>query len=497
MVDSPHAIVLARELTMTMAHLIPSSRGLGVPVSEVLLDTPLLAARRWLDVLAVVGPNGAWTWRQIHQAAMTFAGALGGATAVCNLCTSRVGFLVTWLAAMRQDVLIVLPPTGGDTDLADVLRSTAKPIIVVDDPDSIQDAWPDLADCIVCQPAREREAPATDAKLAWRPTWHSTSVLLYTSGSTGRPEPQPKTTLHLATGALVLGDRLTQDIEGGLGAVQRIICSVPPQHMFGIEASVLLSLIYGIPVLDRRPLLPADVQNAFADSPPSAWISTPLHLRSLVRTGLRLQNCRVVIASTMPLAQTIAQQAEDLVGAPVLEIYGTTETGVIAMRRSASEADWLAVRGVRLELAHENAFAFGAHFLSPARLLDHVELAPSGRFVLLGRRADLIKIGGRRASLAGLNLLLQELPGLEDGVFYMPATGSPTERLVLIHAGAALDRSATEQWLRSRLDPIFLPRTVIRVDRMPRSDSGKLQRQALDQLYATWRAGAHDRGSAN
>jgi hypothetical protein len=107
---------------------------------------------------------------------------------------------------------------------------------------------------------------------------------------------------------------------------------------------------------------------------------------------------------------------------------------------------------------------------------------------LLGRQADLIKIAGRRASLAGLNLLLHDMPGFEDGVFYLPATGSPTERLCLIHTGT-LPRAAIEQWLRSRLDPAFLPRTIIRVDRLPRGDSGKLPRQALDELHAAWQAG--------
>jgi acyl-coenzyme A synthetase/AMP-(fatty) acid ligase len=456
-------------------------------VADELLDTPLVAAARWLDMPAVVGPDGSWTWRQIHQASMTFASALDDATAVCNLCSSRAAFLVTGLAALRKNVLIILPPSGGNADLAGVLRSTRKPLIVVDDPRAIQPAWRDAAAAAVCQPTREPQA-ATDEALAWQPAWQQTSVLLYTSGSTGTPEPQPKTMRQLGTGALVLGARLAQDIDGGLAAVQRIVCSVPPQHMFGLEASVMLSLVHGIPVLDRRPLLPADVQQAFAESPPAAWIATPLHLRSLVQMDLTVQNCSVVIASTMPLVQTLAQQAEDRVHAPVLEIYGSTETGVVAMRRSARDVDWLAVRDVRIEPVEDGALAFGSHFASPAKLLDQVEPAPNGRFSLLGRQADLIKIAGRRASLAGLNLLLHELPGLDDGVFYMPASGSPTERLVLIYAGAPIDRPAAEQWLRSRLDPAFMPRTIIHVDRLPRSDSGKLPRQALDQLYAAWQA---------
>lgn len=456
-------------------------------MTDALLDTPLVAAARWLDAPAVVGPDGSWTWRQIHQASLVFAQTLGDATAVCNLCSSRAAFLVTLLAALRRKVLIILPPSGGNADLAGVLRSTDKPIIVVDDARLIQPAWRDSAAALICQPSREPQATSDD-QLAWQPAWQDTGVLLYTSGSTGSPEPQPKTMRQLGTGALVLGARLSHDIDGGLAAVQRIVCSVPPQHMFGLEASVMLSLVHGIPVLDRRPLLPADVQQAFADSPPAAWIATPLHLRSLVQMDLALQNCSVVIASTMPLTQTLAQQAEDRVHAPVLEIYGSTETGVVAMRRSARDADWLAVHEVRIEPVADGALAFGSHFASPAKLLDQVEPAPNRRFRLLGRQADLIKIAGRRASLAGLNLLLQDLPGLDDGVFYMPASGSPTERLVLIHAGAPLDRAAAEQWLRTRLDPVFMPRTIIHVDRLPRSDSGKLPRQALDQLYAAWQA---------
>ena len=109
-----------------------------------------------------------------------------------------------------------------------------------------------------------------------------------------------------------------------------------------------------------------------------------------------------------------------------------------------------------------------------------------GGFILLGRQADLIKIAGRRASLAGLNLLLQDMPGVEDAVFYLPDNGNPTERLCLVHSGPALDRAAAEQWLRKRVDPVFLPRSIIRVERLPRGDSGKLPRGALDRLYASW-----------
>ena len=456
---------------------------------QPLLDSPLVAAASHLDKPAVIGAARAWTWRQIHEASIALSRQLGDASAVCNLCNSRVSFLVTWLAALRNRCLLILPPSGGHADLAAVLKASTRPVVVVDDPQAIVAPWRQSADCLSCQP-EWKSSQATAAELAWQPAWDETAVLLYTSGSTGAPEPQAKTLRDLATGALVLGARLGHDVAGGLPAIRRIVCSVSPQHMFGLECSVMLSLVHAIPVLDRRPLLPADVVEAFAVSPPGAWIATPLHLRSLAQAGDAVPNCSVVIASTMPLLQAVAQQTEDLVGAPVLEIYGSTETGVLAMRRTARETQWRPVSGVKLASTADATQAWGSHFASPVKLLDQVDIDASGRFTLLGRQADLIKIAGRRASLAGLNLLLQELPGLQEGVFYLPATGSPTERLCLIHSGPALDRAATEQWLRARLDPVFLPRTLIRIDRLPRSDNGKLPRQALDQVFASWQAGA-------
>jgi acyl-coenzyme A synthetase/AMP-(fatty) acid ligase len=321
--------------------------------------------------------------------------------------------------------------------------------------------------------------------------------LLYTSGSTGAPVAHAKTLRQLFAGAMALGDWLASELEGGLGAVRRIVCSVPPQHMFGIEASVMLSLVHGIAVEAARPLLPADVQQAFAEARATAWVATPIHLRTLVRSGTPLSNCSLVLTSTMPLSQELARQTEALAGAPVLEIYGSTETGVLAMRRSARDAAWRPVDGARVERAGDAALAFGRHFDSPVRLPDEIEIESGGSFRLLGRSSDMIKIGGRRASLAGLNLLLADLPGLEDGVFYLPVTAQATDRLCLIYSGPALERADADRWLRSRLDPAFLPRAFIQVDKLPRNENGKLPRQALDDLFAQWqRRAGHAPGGA-
>ena len=454
---------------------------------ELLLCSPLAAAPAQLDRPAVLAGERVWTWRQVHEASIALSRRLGDAPAVCNLCSSRLGFLITTLAALRNRSLMILPPSTSRADLGAVLEACARTALVGD-----PRAWPELWSTDGCEPSwylpcnpEWKPATTSNEALAWSPAWDDVAVLLHTSGSTGAPEAQPKTLRHLATGALVLGMRLTALVDGGLAAVERIVCSVPPQHMFGLECSVMLPLVHGTPLLDRRPLLPADVRAALAEAPGSAWIATPMHLRSVVQAAESVATCSLVIVSTMPLAPVLARDSERLIGAPVLEIYGSTETGALAMRRTARETRWLPLDGVRLETGPAGAtVGHGAHFASPVTLLDELVVDADGRFTLLGRQGDLIKIAGRRASLAGLNLLLRELPGLDDGVFYLPDIGDATPRLCLIYAGTPLDHAAARRWLRARVDPVFLPRVFIRLDRLPRSESGKLRRQMLDLVYA-------------
>lgn len=445
----------------------------------------LLAGRELLDQPAILGTDNAWTWRQVHHAAASLAPRLAHASVVCILCNSRLTFLVVWLAALRSRVCVVLPPSGGNVDLAGMLNSYPHAIIVADDAGDIQPSWRDSAECMVCPPvAATTPEPARD--LRWQPDWDRTAVRLYTSGSTGAPVAHAKTLRQLIAGANALGDWISSRLDGGEGAVRRIVCSVAPQHMFGFEASVMLSLARAIPVDAARPLLPADVQQAFGGPLAAAWIATPIHLRTLVRSGTSLSDCTLVLTSTMPLSEDLARQAEVLVAAPVLEIYGSTETGVLAMRRTAREANWSPVQGARVERSGSGALAYGHHFDSPVRLPDEIELDAGGRFRLMGRSTDMIKIGGRRASLAGLNLLLAGLPGLEDGVFYLPVATHASARLCVIYSGPVLARPEAERWLRNRLDPAFLPRAFIHVGKLPRDANGKLARQALDDVFAEW-----------
>ena len=59
-------------------------------------------------------------------------------------------------------------------------------------------------------------------------------------------------------------------------------------------------------------------------------ITTPVHLRTVLADDLELPPLDLIVSATAPLSQELAREAERRFGAPLLEIYGSTETGQIA-----------------------------------------------------------------------------------------------------------------------------------------------------------------------
>ena len=450
---------------------------------DALRDAPLLAAPAALHRPAIVDARRAWTWGEVHAQALVLSERLPRGAVVCNLCDSRLGFMVTTIAALRLGCVQVLPPSAGPADLHASLRAGATPVIVVDT-DAGEAAWSAQARCV--RFTQSGRAPANPC--GWEPQWDAPAMQLFTSGSTGVPEAHVKTLGQLVRGARELIHRLDESLPAHVAGLGKIVCSVAPQHMFGLESSVMLPLVAGTPVCEGRPLLPADVREAVSNAGPgTAWIATPLHLRAFAQSGLALPSTALVLVSTMPMSQPVAAQAEAFSDAPVLEIYGSTETGALAMRRTAREPEWRPLADVTIEPTDDGTLVRGEHFASPLVLADRVQMTAAGRFELLGRDADMVKIAGRRASLASLNLCLADLPGLADGALVLPRGGSDTQRLVLFYSGPRLVRADVRRWLRERMDSVFVPREIIHVARIPRTASGKIAVAELEQFLAAHR----------
>jgi acyl-coenzyme A synthetase/AMP-(fatty) acid ligase len=308
------------------------------------------------------------------------------------------------------------------------------------------------------------------------------AMIGFTSGSTGRPKPFPKrwdsiqanTANNLRAMLAVVGQRAPS-----------MLATVPPQHMYGMELSVLVPLFSEISIHSGRPLFPADVAIALAELPePRILVSTPVHMRTLVESPQTMPRTQLIVSATAPLDAALAQSVEAKFGGVLLEMFGSTETCVIASRRTAVETEWQSYAGIELEPNDEGTLVSAPWLPTPILLQDHFELRGSNRFVVKGRNTDMVEVAGKRASLADLTRRVLAIPGVQDAIVFQPdsAGASGIRRVAALVVAPGLNGRDVLKQLDSAVDAAFLPRPLVFVERLPRNELGKLPKAEMMKM---------------
>lgn len=405
----------------------------------------------------------------------TVAQGLPDAGHVLNFCADRYRFAVVLAAAIVRGQVTLLPPTT-TPNVIRAMRAFAPDAYYVTDDAAIEVDLP-------CHEPGEAAGAAPGGFAVPAVPAEQRVACVFTSGSTGDPQPNFKHWGPLVADIGCEARRL------GVGPGHTILGTVPPQHMFGFESTVLLPLLSGAALTAGRLYYPADIDAALERTPaPRVLFSTPFHLRAWLDShgpGEPVPQVETIVSATAPLSANLARRAEERAGAELLEIYGCTEAGQVATRRTAHGPEWLPYDGLRLWVAGEQAMVAGGHVEKPTPLADVIEVLGDGtRFLLHGRTADLVNIAGKRNSIGYLNHQLTAIEGVEDGAFYLPeeAAVDGVTRLAAFAVAPGLRAAAILAALRLRIDPVFLPRPLVLLDRLPRQLTGKLTRESLAAL---------------
>ena len=403
------------------------------------------------------------------------AAALPPGRHAVNLCEDRYRFLVAFCAIAVRGQVNLLPPSRAPAMVDEALAQHTDSYCVGDGAlDPLPPLYWRLPDVL---PELDGDVP----QLADR----TLVAIGFTSGSTGRPQANPKTwgsfRTSTAQNLAALADLWPR------GATPHVVATVPPQHMYGMELSVLLPLLGGAAVHAARPFFPGDIARALHEAKATPLlVTTPVHLRALVAANVALPALAGIVSATAPLSSELAAAAEARFGCEVRELFGSTETCVIARRRTALESAWTPLPGVRLAPQPDGTAVHAPHLHAPVVLADLVEIVDNadGRFQLRGRNADQLEIAGKRASLGDMTRKLLAIPGVEDGVvFQLDRPGSDGVcRIAALAVAPTLDEAAILAELRRSIDPVFLPRPLRRVAALPRNDTGKLPVHALLSL---------------
>ncbi len=407
---------------------------------------------------------------------MAVARALPDTPATINLCLDRYWFAVGFLACAVRGVVNLLPSSSAPQHLASLVLQNPGVIALGDQAEPLMPGcpWRDIA---VAASGAGKVLPDDQPRLPAA----RVVARFHTSGSTGEPKVCDK-----RWGLLQAGHRAAAEvIRLATGGAAPVIGTSSFRHMFGFEATVMLPLWAGGGLTSGTPFFPADVAAELAALPePALLVSTPYHLRKMLEADIDFPRCAGLLSATAPLSAELAEAAERRFGAPLLEVYGSTELGMLATRRTSESANWRLLPGFALGSSEEGFVATGPSLEEPQVLHDLVEPLDGGCFRLVDRSSNLINVVGKRSSLGFLNQVLQGLPGVKDGVFCVPpdVAHHDVTRLAAFVVAPGLKPADILAGLRPHVDAVFLPRPIVLLDALPRDANAKLPAAAMQAL---------------
>ena len=394
---------------------------------------------------------------------------------VINLCQDRYSFLVGFAAALCRNQTTLLPPNRSPDILQQLLSQYSDCYYLTDGHERIEGVEGLTLDLDI----NSDQAPMAN------PQFSNTHIaaIAFTSGTTGTPRPSQKSWGSMVQIAKKTAERLPISAKSPV----TVVATVPHQHMYGLETSIMLPLQKGWCVYSERPFFPEDIVSVLhAQCSPRILVSTPIHLRSCVMTESKFPEVACTLADTAPLPQQVAKQVETVFRTTMIESYGFAEAGTIATRRPVQEDSWTLLPELTL-VSHTEGYAVSTpYFSNPVPIPDTIQSANPQQFSLEGRPSHLINIGGHRGSLDELNVQLLSIEGVVDGTFYMPEEKEESvTRLIAFVVAPEKTSEAIFAALRHKISRVFLPRPLYLVKALPRNPTGKLMQEDIETLLRT------------
>lgn len=322
-------------------------------------------------------------------------------------------------------------------------------------------------------------------------------VELFTSGSSGQPRRIVKTIACLENEAQLLAAHFADRLTGC-----RIVASVVPQHQYGLTFRVILPMALGLP-LHASMLYYVEQLTALDAQYRYAFISSPAFLKRL-DYQLTPPPVALILSAGGELPWQDVQHASTWFGCAIDEIYGSTETGVLARRyRVQARCPWQLFAGVRLRPECQPASpaprwrAISPLIPQPEGILldDELLLDQQGGFHLLGRRGRVVKIEEKRVSLDEVERRLLTMDDVTDAHALLINAGkrqSIAALLVLTDDAYRRWQSGNSKqhefaWRRQLLpwlEPVAIPRYWRVLHSIPVNSMGKRIDQQLQELFS-------------
>ncbi|MFE4975016.1 class I adenylate-forming enzyme family protein [Kitasatospora sp. NPDC056651] len=275
------------------------------------------------------------------------------------------------------------------------------------------------------------------------------------------------------------------------GEGERVVLLSSVVHVLGLVGGLLNSLYARVALTVPERMTAAGILTEVAASDrPTTLIGVPFHAELLAGAVAppALPRLRRMIVAGELVRPGLPALFTERYGVPLGTMYGMTETGVIATDLSGTlhpvkqPVHGMRLRLVKGELQLGTASSPYPGLDDPTRwsdgwlhTRDAAELGDDGLVTVLGRLDSQVSIGGLKVDLTEVEQTLTALSEVREAVVVFD--GGAIEAYLATEPGVDLD--AVQGVLARRLAAYKRPRRFARLDRLPRTSTGKLLRDPV------------------
>ncbi|MGB0505417.1 MAG: malonate--CoA ligase [Pikeienuella sp.] len=359
--------------------------------------------------------------------------------------------------------------------------------------------------------ARDAEAPGFDAVARGA---DDLAAILYTSGTTGRSKGAMLTHKALASNSETLKDYwhfTSEDV---------LIHALPIFHTHGLFVASNITMMAGSSCIFMSGFDAEAILGYMSEATALMGVPT-FYVRLSEMGGLAeaAKTMRLFVSGSAPLLAETHDKWRAITGHAILERYGMTETnmntsnpydgdrragtvgfplpGVEVIVTNPDTGEEVAQGEIgTLEVRGDNVFA--GYWKMPEKTAE--ELRENGFFItgdlakidddgyvhIVGRGKDLIITGGYNVYPKEIELLIDDLPGVNESAVIgvpHPDFGEGVVAVVVPEKGAGLTAENVAKSISTDLAKFKQPKRVIILNELPRNTMGKVQKNVLRDTY--------------
>ena len=328
--------------------------------------------------------------------------------------------------------------------------------------------------------------PEQHAKTTQIFSWHEeTNVFLFTSGSTSEPKIIQKPLPLLEQESILLAEQFGHTLKNS-----QVFATVSHLHLYGLTFKILLPLVLSLPFYAGKTHFQEELPKTKEQQ--YSLITSPAFLKRLDEK-LISDNLSMIFSAGGVLPFEDAQTSKRVLGHLPLEIYGSSETGVVAFRQQKQTNEpFTPFEAVKVTKTAEDLICVASPLMMPdtaPELNDLIDLQPQG-FYLKGRLGKMVKIEEKRISLSEVESRILSLPEIKHAVVFplqhnhrtfLAAVLVLTQEAKIRQESLLFNQIKTH--LKNWLEPVAIPKRWRIVEALPQNSQGKQSYYDLKALF--------------